>query len=357
MASPVPPPRTQPPTAPAAPAARSLYTPAPQLPGLPTWQVDNVWVDPATAEKWLTESGQDDEFRNRRLNRADVDRTAHIMRRGGFVNFLPNGPICFDETGVLLNGQTRLTAIVESGHTAGFIIFRGVPRWMFPYMDTGRLKTPRDVLYANYKVDKAAVIAAMKKVIRYEEVLAGIRPPIGWRYWSKEHDQPADLEHVYQLRESMADYYGNALAVRGGGRGKRAGCKLVPTALMLFQFYQWHAWPKGRDLLDQFLESLRDGSNLSSGSPALSLRNFGRDEYCPAEARVEIQLILLFRHFAAYARNERLPRVVWAYGQPMPAPFHPSGDAAAKKALAAALPPLNTPTDTPAGTTAGAAGN
>jgi hypothetical protein len=311
----------------------TLYAPAMQVDGTPDWTIEYVMVDPGTAHKWLAESGEDEEFRNRPLNKADLGRTVQVMLRDGFVHYLPNGPICFDEDGILLNGKTRLTAVAESGKPAGFIVFHGVPRWMFPYMDTGRLKTARDMLYANDTIDKTAVIAAMKKVVQYEEVLAGIRPEIGWRYWAKERHQLADLERVYGLREELADYYGTAMAVR-------KGCKLLPTALMLFQFYQWHGWPKGRDKLGEYLEALREGSNLKRGSAALSLRNFGRDEYCPTEAKAEIQLILLFRHFRAFAEDETLPRVTWAFGHPMPAPYHPDGPVAAKKALRAALPPL-----------------
>ncbi len=312
----------------------TLYAPAPQIAGTPQWTIEYTMVDPETASKWLTDSSEDENFRNRPLNQADLRRTAQVMKRGGFVHYLPNGPVCFDETGILLNGKTRLTAVVESGVTVGFIVFHGVPRWMFPYMDTGRIKTAKDVLHASYKMDKAGIIAAMKKVIRYEEFLAGIRDETGWRHWQKVRDQLADLERIYDLREDLADYYGTALAVR-------RGCKLAPTALMLFNFYQWHAWPQGRDTLEAFLDGLREGSNLRRGSAALSLRNFGRDEYSPAEGRAEIHLMLLFRHFGAFAKNESLPRVIWAYGQPMLPPYHPDGPAAAKKALRAALTPLN----------------
>jgi hypothetical protein len=316
------------------PPPATLYAPAPQLEGKPPWKIEYLMVDPEIAGDWLTNSGHDDDFRNRPLNHADVGRTAQVMQRGGFVHYLPNGPICFDEKGILLNGKTRLSAVVESGATIGFIVFRGVPRWMFPYMDTGRLKTVKDVLYASHKMDKAGVIAAMKKVIRYEEFLADIRPASGWRHWQKIRDQAADLERIYTQREGLVDYYGSALAIR-------RGCKLTPTALMLFNFYQWHAWPQGRNELLEFLEALREGSNLKRGSAALSLRNFGRDEYCPTEGRMEIHLILLFRHFGAFAKDESIPRASWAYGQDMLPPFHPDGPAAAKKALRAALTPLH----------------
>ncbi len=313
----------------------TLYVPVQQVGDVPPYTHEYLWIDPETAQQWLDENAQDDEFRNRPTNRADIGRMALIMKGKRFVHFLPVGPLCFDDKDILLNGKTRLNAVVESGETAVFVVYRNVPRWMFDYMDTNRVKTHKDVLYASYRMDKPSIIAAMKRVFLYEEVLFANRPATGWRSWSKERFQSADLNKVAGLRSEVTDHYGNAMAVR-------RGCGLQVTSLMLFHFYQWHAWPEGRERLEEFLDGLREGISLGKGSPALILRNWGRDDYCPSEGRIEMQLILLMQHFAAFVQGERMTKVVWAYGHEMPAPYHPDGPEAAKNALRAVLTPLNT---------------
>ncbi len=320
------------------PPVPDLFIPVNQVGGIPDWTHEYTWVTPATAQEWLDKYGEAEQFRNRKVNAPERRRLARLMTTNRFVHFLPSSPFCFDEDGILLNGKTRLNAVVESQRTVGFIVYRGVPRWMWPFMDTGRKKTDRDVAYSSYREDKTAIIAAMKTAWRYEEVLAGARERTGWRSWSKLDDlQPVDVERMYEKRGELTEYYGTAMAVR-------KGCKLVPSALMIFMMYQWHAWPEGRDKYQAFLDALREGANLSTGSAALSLRNFGRDEYCPTEGKTIIQLILLFRHFGAFTKNERLPRVTWAYGHEILLPYHPDGEAAAKANLARALQPLTTAT-------------
>lgn len=319
--------------------APDLFIPVQQIDGIPDWGHEYVWVTPAMAQKWLDEFSEDETFRNRKVPLAEKRRLARLMTTNRFIHFLPSAPFCFDEVGILINGKTRLSACVESGRTIGVIVYRGVPRWMWAAMDTGRKKNDRDFAYGTYKEDKTAILAAMKTAWRYEEVLVGARPRTGWRSWGKEDDlQATDIERMYDKRGELVDYYGSAMAVR-------KGCKLVPQALMIFNMYQWYAWPEGRDTLEKFLDALREGANMSTGSPALSLRNFGRDDYCPTEGKPVIHLILLFRHFAAFAKNERVPRVVWAYGHELLLPYHPQGEDAAKANLARGLEPIRPATD------------
>jgi hypothetical protein len=323
----------------------TLLAPALQVAGLngkttPKWKIEYTWLEPGDCAAWLETASEDDAFRNRPINRLDLALMVHTMKTDGFVHYLPDGPFIFDEHGILTNGKLRLTAAVEANVPIGVIVFRGPPRWMYEYLGTGRPKTFKDLRFARSQMDKRDVLVAMKMVFQYEEAILGIRPRIGWKDWSRERIQPADLAHVGNLRAELEDYYGNALAVR-------RGCKLVATALMMFQFYQWHAWPAGRERLLEFLDSLLTGAvdkqtyGLPKNSPAISLRNFGRDEYCPPQGKAVIHLILLFRHFAAFAQREPLAKATYAYGHEILPPYHPDGDDAAIRTVFKHIPPLN----------------
>lgn len=327
------------------PQPSTLLVPALQLVDeesrqVPDWPIQYTWLEPDESADWLEKAGEDEEFKNRKVNAAKKNLMCQVMRNGGFVHFLPDGPFVFDEHGVLMNGKLRLTAAVETVTVIGVIVFRNVPRDMFPYLGTGVPKTYKHVRESFKEIDPGAVDSVMRRVLMYEEVLAGLRPAIGWQNWSKEGLQPADQWHIRQVRADVPDYYGNAAATR-------RGCKLSPAALMMFQFYQWHAWPEGRNTLEAFLESLESGGvdtkvyRSVKDSPAVSLRNFGRDEYCPTTGKVEIQLILLFNHFEAFANDTPMREVKWAYGMEMRPPYHPKGPDAAKRNLRKELVPLN----------------
>lgn len=321
--------------------AGTLYVEATQLGEIPDWGPTYEWVTPEKAAEVLKNSAEDEDFQNRKLVPAEVKKLARYMRTNRFKHFLVTEPIAYDEKGVLINGKTRYNAVVEAGVTCGFIVFRGVPRDHFEYSGVARPKKVDHVLHGYKKMAQPQVVAALKFMLRYEEFLAGIRGPYGWRHWhleSAKTDQPADLNAVYDRREEVVDNYGNAMKVR-------KGCKLLPVSLMVFMTYQWYAWPEGADKLDTFLDSLTFGSNLEKGSAALSLYNFGRHEYCPNEGKQAAHLILLFRHFGAFAKKEKLPTAVVAFGNAMLTPFHPKGPDEAIRNLREGMVPINAPAE------------
>jgi hypothetical protein len=304
----------------------------------PTWPIQYTWLDPDDSAEWLETASEDAEFKNRKINARDLNLMKQTMENDGFIHFLPDGPFTFDERNILTNGKLRLTAAVETRTTIGVIVFRGVPRRLYAYQGTGRPKLYKHLRQAKGQMEKRDVLAVHKLIFLYEEVAFGVRTSTGWQDWGTKTFQPADLEHVGKIRSEVEDYYGNALAVR-------RGCRLVPTALMMFEFYQWHAWPEGREQMQEFLDSLTSGAVDKSvfptpkNSPAISLRNF-QSQYCPSKGKSMIHLMLLFHHFAAFVQGEPIAQVKWAYGMDLPLPYHPDGDAAARRNLRK-LPAIN----------------
>jgi hypothetical protein len=77
-------------------------------------------ITPARAAAWLLENSH-----NRRLNPGRVSRLAATMSRG---EWLLNGEaIKFNGAGLLIDGQHRLAAVVESGVTIKSLVVRGLP--------------------------------------------------------------------------------------------------------------------------------------------------------------------------------------------------------------------------------------
>lgn len=112
-----------------------------------------VTVTPETARNWLAMN-----TKNRRLRKADLDRYKRDMLAGNW--HIAGDPIRFSTTGQLLDGQHRLTAIVETGVTLPLLVVRGVQPEAQKVMDTGRRRTAADALDIDRK-GHASTLAAV----------------------------------------------------------------------------------------------------------------------------------------------------------------------------------------------------
>ena len=81
-------------------------------------------ITPDKAAKWLEECNT----HNRKGNEARSDRYARYIGRGQWAT--THQGIAFDESGVLLDGQNRLAAIIKAGKPVEMLVVRGLPRYM-----------------------------------------------------------------------------------------------------------------------------------------------------------------------------------------------------------------------------------
>lgn len=319
-------------------AARMLYREVQQIPDPKQFKVEWLMLTPAKMAAMLQKADADEQFRQRPTAVNDITRWTKLVESNRFVHFLPNGPLCYDPDGALLNGKHRLTAGVSCGKPLGFMVVRNVPRWMFRFFDTPKQQKLRDVLVREGSVNQPQVEATLRLALRYEEFLHGLRGGLGWKNWAGIRDEHTDLEDLFYRREALLDLQGSAAkAHRGQGA---LGCRLITTSLMVFRFYQQLAWPEGQEKIDEFWDGLTTGAMLPLGSPAKTLREWGYDSYETKEswpAKRESHLLLLLNGFASFARGEKIHRIQWAYGFPIPAPYHPDGADAAVKNIRSAL--------------------
>jgi hypothetical protein len=315
-------------------AERLLYRPVRQLDQLPDWKVKYEWVGPERAKTLLNRADDEEEFRQRTTKMAGIRRWKTLMRTKRFVDFLPNGVICIDPDGVMLNGKHRMTALAGQEGEFGFVFFYDVPRWMFAYFDTNMVRTIKDVFHIGSRDAGPQTPSAMKLAMRYEEFLHGLRPGTAWRHWNQQKDEHQDVDDFLARRGELQDWYDVGEAVN-------RKTKLLVPSVMVFRFYQSIAWPEGDEKITAFCESLVTGGNLPPSSPVLLLRDWAKDAFYNKEkifAKRELHLMLLFRTFERYMNGSRLQKLNWAYGLPMTMPYHPdrfeTGLENVKKALA-----------------------
>lgn len=303
-------------------APAGLYVATPQLTAKPKWEIAFQKVNARQANQWLREADAVTDFKQRPTRTRGVRRWSLLMETGRFVEYLPDGPLIFDEQGIMMNGKHRMTALAGQDKSFGFMIIKGVPRWMFAYFDTGAQRTLNDVFTISGNMTAPQAGSTMRLAMRYEEFLWGVRREIGWKDWGSERDEHADVTGFLERRERLTDIYTMA------ARSYRT-CKIVIASLMVFRYYQELAWPEGEPQLKKFLESLAEGTGFTTkDDPALVLREWAKDVSERKErifGKRELHLLLLYRHFQWYCQGRRVSKVNWANGFPMAMPFHPDG--------------------------------
>lgn len=119
-----------------------------------------VDLTPAAARELL-----DGNTRNRSLRRDYVRQLAGAMERG---EWMVNGePVQVATDGTLLNGQHRLSAVVESGVTVPMLLVRGLPVATQKTMDVGTRRTLSDVLALHKEIDTTNLGAVLGLLYRY----------------------------------------------------------------------------------------------------------------------------------------------------------------------------------------------
>ena len=118
------------------------------------WNAAVERVTPEVARSML-QSNTD----NRRLRKGAVLKYATIMMDGAWKT--SPEPIIFSESGRLLNGQHRLSAVVHSGITQNFLVVRNVSEATFSVLDRGAIRSTSDALGKDKKLVEAAKLIGL----------------------------------------------------------------------------------------------------------------------------------------------------------------------------------------------------
>lgn len=131
----------------------------PYVYGTDVWsRYPNVKISIEQITKTVAESMLQANVSNRRLARSNIARAITSDEWG-----LNGATIVFSDEGVLLDGQHRLMAVVETDIPITSIVVRGIPKEAQISMDTGKIRKPDDFLqmmgYKNSKLLAAAASA------------------------------------------------------------------------------------------------------------------------------------------------------------------------------------------------------
>lgn len=204
-------------------------------------------ITPKIAEQMLATAGP-----NRVVNAAAVQRHADAMRNGGWA--LNGESIIFDDTGCLMDGQHRLSAVVLSGCTVQAMVVRGAESESFMTIDTGTKRAAGQMLgIAGYKY--ANIMAAGLRLLLDYNHNRLLKSRIG--YYSHNDILKAAEDHPNFARSAAA-----------ASKFKLPG--ILTSSIISFCYYLFAQRDVGA--ATDFFRRLASGEMLQQGNPVLTLR-------------------------------------------------------------------------------------
>lgn len=206
-------------------------------------------ISPADAERMLANNYDG----NRRINPRHVAALAADMAAGRFVSE-NSQTITVTESGRLLDGQHRLTAIAKSGVTLDFLV--AIARddeteRIFGTLDAGRMRTANQFITLPSAHN---IVAAAKIALAIEQGSAPLASTMNGKMGSIEHSdglfasRVQILEYVDENADALVD------AVRIGSRMREnIGCGSVALYAAFVKFIRWL---EADSLLDIFIDDV-----------------------------------------------------------------------------------------------------
>lgn len=233
-----------------------------------------VVITPEVAAKWLAKIGK-----KQRTKKSTHLQSIVVDILGG--RWKLNGEtIIFDRAGRLIDGQHRLTAVVQTGTPVVTIVIRGVDPDAYPSIDIVAKRTGADSLRSDGVENSNAVAAACVLLNRYERGLIG---------------KSQLVMSAIAIQEVQREHPGLA---EGAGFALRARTVCRSVGVPVFCYYLFSS--KDRDQATVFFDRLSTGAELSKGDPILVFREkIAREKHGP-----DVTCILLVKAWNAWRQGK-----------------------------------------------------
>jgi len=243
---------------------------------------------------------------NRNLSQRAVSALARDMLSGDWSD---NGEtIKVTANGILVDGQHRLAAVVESGCTVRMLVVRGITREAQASIDTGRKRQFSNVLQMSGEVDCIKLAALVRIVWAWERQQVKALAANFANADPTNAELHETLERNPHLREVLtlarAVYVATRIPARVAG-------------LAIWRLEQVDAADAAA-----FFDLLRTGTNLPADSPIYQLREvFMRRAKHAQTSDVRLHLALIFKAWNKWRRGEPCSVLSWRAGGAKPEQF------------------------------------
>lgn len=250
-------------------------------------------VTPGVAKVWLDEAN----VKNRRLRQKHVAALVSDLA-GGAWRLSPDA-VAFDVTGRLINGQHRLTAIVETGIAADCIVLLNAPVDTYDITDDGLKRTLSDRLTRDGHGDVAALAAVVAAVYAWEIA--------GWPTTSSGLIYPPTKTDYLDRLERDEELF--VVANRVGSR--TASAVGLPRAWWATAYFMI-VTTAGQRVADEFIERIITerspfGWPLPGDHPCIAIRKTIDRDYRASRPTIrtnrKLALALIVKAFNAFAED------------------------------------------------------
>lgn len=254
---------------------------------------ERVLVTPELASKLL-----DLNTANRPIRRGDVELWTGVIERGEF-RYTHQG-VAIDETGVLQDGQHRLTGVLESGIPVEMQVSIGMPPENFNAIDNGLRRNFRDVAHklglgSASKVGSAARLLiildeypkrSFADKVSNTEVANFLSSP------NSEEGIPT-IGNAVQLAVNEAQMHWQSYRINSSA-----------TAVGIFRM--WQVLGREEPLVAEYLEGLKRGSDLHTEDARLALRRIMLNPSSSHTRSAYNHLALFLKAWGKFARGENV---------------------------------------------------
>lgn len=247
---------------------------------------------------------------NRALKQSHVEFFEEQLKRGEMQ--LTHQGIAISETGKLLDGQHRLTAIVNTGIAAQLLVAVDLPDQVFPVLDTGRARMASDVISMAGVPDAMTVASGIRSFLLYQAA-----PGIVWTgAFTKNLGTTTAVKAAYEK-----DPEGWQWASRAA-RSQVLAKVVIPASATCLLYLAAKDHGFDRAYLQGFLRGMKEGAGLKAGHPVLAYRN--KALMAPPGRSAQGRLADYIKLLNAYATGQQLKIFKAQQFPPMPFLIHAS---------------------------------
>ncbi len=267
-------------------------------------KVTRKLVTPAMAKTWLMKNTS-----NRPLSDKLVEYYASQMKKGNWR--VSTDAIGFNLKGNLINGQHRLQAVVVVNTPQEFLIGENYPEGTFDVIDTGKSRSPGDILGAHGFKYAHGIAAITRAVMNYGRAGFFVSSKTG-----RTDDKLSNIE-VLKYAEKHANRLEECNQVALDVRKKFKGLKAQQIGALYWVFSALN-----KPMAEKFFNDLGEGVGLSATSPIRVLRErliadaLASKKY--AERDRYAWVILAWNHFR---KGGSIKKLQWQSGDKMPKPL------------------------------------
>lgn len=212
-------------------------------------------VTPLIAAQWLATNTE----HQRSVTKSHSSFLEKEMKGNNW--FLTGETFIFDWNGMLIEGQHRCHAVINSGATIESWVIRGIDPAAFAYINRGKIRTTGNIAQIAGIKDANTVMSFANAVWKYRRAIK-----TGGSINTYDRSAPHELLDIYNANKSGFDaaLAPSGLAYREVGLGKSIGGPIHFLA---------NEASRQPELVDLFFEGLIYGKGLQDGDPVLYFRN------------------------------------------------------------------------------------